>query len=246
MKRTTTLIILWVGFFCGLFAQSHLLVEEIHTVNHSTMFGIGKVYLSDSYLSPLTYSGISMTLLHDRLRRTPHLSGRMLLQQQFQIQVGITENPTASASEYYGDISYYLTGFYPLLQTNLNASVMALYNFRWATLRWQLSTPFVGMFFSPEYGHSYYEIFTLGNNKGTVHPGSFHNQLSLRNFFTVDVPLRKVTLRAGYLGDYYQSHVNELTTKIVIHQFMLGLAFESLNFGGRSAGNREWLRSSYY
>ncbi len=280
MKRTTTLIILWVGFFCGLFAQSHLLVEEIHTVNHSTMFGIGKVYLSDSYLSPLTYSGIGMTLLHDRLRRTPHLSGRMLLQQQFQIQVGITENPTASASEYYGDISYYLTGFYPLLQTsrfkllggggwdaslggiynvrnsnnpgslkvstNLNASVMALYNFRWATLRWQLSTPFVGMFFSPEYGHSYYEIFTLGNNKGTVHPGSFHNQLSLRNFFTVDVPLRKVTLRAGYLGDYYQSHVNELTTKIVIHQFMLGLAFESLNFGGRSAGNREWLRSSYY
>ncbi len=280
MKRAATLIILWVGFFCGLLSQDLSQSEKINTVNHSTLFGIGKVYLSDSYLSPLTYSGISMTLMHDRLKRTPHFAGKLLLQQQFQIQVGITENPTASASEYYGDIGYYLTGFYPLLQTsrfkllggggwdaslggiynvrnsnnpgslkvstNLNLSALALCNLRWGTLRWQLSTPFVGMFFSPEYGHSYYEIFTLGNNKGTVHLGSFHNQLSLRNYFTVDIPLQRVTLRVGYLGDYYQTHVNELTTKIVIHQFVLGLAFESLNFGGRGVSTKEWLRSSYY
>lgn len=280
MKQAATLIILWVSFFCGLFSQDRGLSGPVNTVNHSTMFGIGKAYLSDSYLSPLTYSGISMTLLHDRMKRTPHLAGRLLLQQQFQIQVGITENPTASASEYYGDIGYTLTGFYPLLQTsrfkllggggwdaslggiynvrnsnnpgslkvstNLNLSAMAFYSFPWATFRFQLSSPFVGMFFSPEYGHSYYEIFTLGNNKGTVHLGSFHNQLALRNYFTVDVPLQKITFRAGYLGDYYQTDINELTTKIVTHQFMLGLAFESLNFGGRNAGKREWLRSSYY
>lgn len=280
MKQATTSILIWISFFCGLFSQDRSLSGPVNTVNHSTLFGIGKSYLSDSYLSPLTYSGISMTLMHDRLKQTPHFMGKLLLQQQFQIQVGITENPTASASEYYGDISYYLTGLYPLLQTqrfkllggggwdaslggiynvrnsnnpgslkistNLNLSAMALYSFPWATFRWQLSTPFVGMFFSPEYGHSYYEIFTLGNNKGTVHLGSFHNQLALRNYFTVDVPLRKITFRAGYLGDYYRTDVNDLTTKIVIHQFMLGLAFESLNFGGRNAGGSDWLRSSYY
>jgi hypothetical protein len=123
---------------------------------------------------------------------------------------------------------------------------MALYNWRWLTFRWQLSTPFAGMFFSPEYGHSYYEIFTLGNDKGTVHFGSFHNQLSLRNYFTVDVPLRNITLRAGYLGNYYKTDVNELVTKIVSHQFMLGLAFESLNFGGKKARRNPLLKSSYY
>lgn len=280
MKQAITSILIWISFFCGLFSQDRSQSGPVNTVNHATLFGVGKAYLSDSYLSPLTYSGISMTLLHDRLKRTPHFTGKLLLQQQFQIQVGITENPTASASEYYGDISYYLTGFYPMLQTprfkllggggwdaslggiynvrnsnnpgslkvstNLNLSAMALYSFPWATFRWQLSTPFVGMFFSPEYGHSYYEIFTLGNNKGTVHLGSFHNQLALRNYFTMDIPLRKITLRAGYLGDYYRTAVNDLTTSIVIHQFMVGMAFESLNFGGRKAGNSDWLRSSYY
>jgi len=132
------------------------------------------------------------------------------------------------------------------VSTNLNLSAMALYNWRWLTFRWQLSTPFAGMFFSPEYGHSYYEIFTLGNDKGTVHFGSFHNQLSLRNYFTVDVPLRNITLRAGYLGNYYKTDVNELVTKIVSHQFMLGLAFESLNFGGKKARRNSLLKSSYY
>ncbi|HBG58289.1 DUF3316 domain-containing protein [Proteiniphilum sp. UBA1028] len=280
MRRTVALIIVWISFFCGLFSQEHLLLRQENTVNHSTLFGIGKAYLSDSYLSPLTYSGMSMTLMHDRLKRSPYFAGELLLQQQFQIQVGITENPTASASEYYGDIRYYLTSFYPLIQTsrfkllggpgweaslggiynvrnsnnpgslkvstNLNLSAMALCSFRWGTLRWQLSTPFVGLFFSPEYGHSYYEIFTLGNNKGTVHLGSFHNQLALRNYFTVDVPLNRITLRAGYLGDYYQTDVNELSTKIVNHQFLLGLAFESLNFGGRKVRHNEMLKSSYY
>ncbi|MEN6589188.1 MAG: DUF3316 domain-containing protein [Proteiniphilum sp.] len=263
MKRASVLISVWIIFFCILFSQENPPFYE-RTVNQSTLFGIGKIFLSDSYLSPLTYSGISMSLMHDRIKGSPHFDGKLLVQQQFQIQAGITENPTASASEYYGDISYYLNGLYPVWQssrfrllggggweaslggiynvrnsnnpgslkvsTNLNLSAMAVYNWRWITFRWQLSTPFVGMFFSPEYGHSYYEIFTLGNNKGTVHFGSFHNQLSLRNYFTVDVPLRNITLRAGYLGDYYQTDVNELVTKIVSHQFMLGLSFESLNF----------------
>jgi hypothetical protein len=279
MKRAPVLVSVWFSFFCVLFSQENPPFHE-RTVNQSTLFGIGKTFLSDSYLSPLTYSGISMSLMHDRLKGSPLFDGKLLVQQQFQIQIGITKNPTASASEYAGDISYYLNGLYPLWQsshfrllggggweaslggiynvrnsnnpgslkvsTNLNLSAMAVYNWRWITFRWQLSTPFAGMFFSPEYGHSYYEIFTLGNDKGTVHFGSFHNQLSLRNYFTVDVPLRSITLRAGYLGDYYQTDVNELVTKIVSHQFMLGLAFESLNFGGKKARHNPSLKSSYY
>jgi len=271
---------LCMDYFLGvLFSQENSPFHE-RAVNHSTLFGIGKAFLSDSYLSPLTYSGITMSLLHDRMKGSPLLDGKLLVQQQFQIQMGITKNPTASASEYAGDVNYYLTGLYPLwksshfrllggggweaslggiynernsnnpgslkVSTNLNLSAMALYNWRWLTFRWQLSTPFAGMFFSPEYGHSYYEIFTLGNDKGTVHFGSFHNQLSLRNYFTVDVPLRNITLRAGYLGNYYKTDVNELVTKIVSHQFMLGLAFESLNFGGKKARRNPLLKSSYY
>ena len=279
MKRITVLLCVGLCLSSMLFSQ----VSDFATVkthNQSTLFGIGKAFLSDSYLSPLTYSGVSMTLMHDRIKGKPHLGGNMLLQQQFQIQTAITKNPTASASEYYGDINYHINGFYPLWRTtnfrlfggggldaslggiynvrnsnnpgslktavNLHLATMALYNWKAITLRWQLTTPFAGMFFSPEYGHSYYEIFTLGNNKGTVHFGSFHNQLALRNYLTIDVPLHKITLRAGYLGGYYRTDVNQLHTSIVTHQFLIGLAVESINFGGKRARRDASIKSIYY
>jgi len=279
IRKIPIVLFVWFFFFCVLYAQEREPLS-VETVNQSTLFGIGQAFLSDSYLSPLTYSGVSMTLMHDRIKGSPHLKGNLLLQQQFQIETAITKNPTASASEYYGDINYHLNGYYPLLRTtnfrlfggggfdaslggiynvrnsnnpgslktsvNLNLATMALYNWRMITFRWQLSSPFAGMFFSPEYGHSYYEIFTLGNNKGTIHFGSFHNQLALRNYFTVDVPLNRITLRAGYLGDYYRTDVNQLTTKIVSHHFMIGLAAESINFGGRKAKRNPSIRSIYY
>jgi len=218
--------------------------------------------------------------MHDRINGTSYFNDKLLLQQQFFIQVAIAKNPTASASEYYGNLHYQLTGFYPFLttsnfrffggggweaslggiynmrnsnnpgslkvSTNLNLSVMAIYNWKIFTFRWQLATPFAGVFFSPEYGHSYYEIFTLGNNEGTVHFASFHNQQALRNYFSVDVPLRSITLRVAYLGDYYNTHVNELTTRIVSHQFMVGIAVESLNLGGRRARDNPPIPSAYY
>lgn len=279
MKRITILVCVGLHLSCLLFSQESGFAT-VETYNQSTLFGIGKAFLSDSYLSPLTYSGVSMTLMHDRIKGSPHLHGNLLIQQQFQIQTAITKNPTASASEYYGDINYHINGFYPLWRTtnfrlfcgggldaslggiynvrnsnnpgslktavNLHLAAMALYNWKAVTIRWQLTSPFAGLFFSPEYGHSYYEIFTLGNNKGTVHFGSFHNQLALRNYLTIDVPLHKITLRAGYLGDYYKTDVNQLNTSIVTHQFLIGLAAESINFGGKRARRDASIKSIYY
>lgn len=252
----------------------------LKTTNQSILFGIGKSFLTDTYLSPLEYSGTTFSLLHDRIAPTRYFNKKLLLQQQFQLQVAITKNPSASASEYYGNVSYALNGFYPFVQasqlrlfagggwdaqlggiynvrnsnnpgslkvaTNFNLATMAIYNWRKFTVRWQLSSPFLGMYFSPEYGHSYYEIFMLGNGKGTVHLGSFYNQLALKNYFTVDYPVKNITLRAGYLGNFYRTDVNELTTKIVSHQFMLGFVVESLNFGGKKIKENPILKSVYY
>ncbi len=134
------------------------------------------------------------------------------------------------------------------LKTSLNLEVgaMALYNFKMLTLRWQGTTPFAGMFFTPGYGQSYYEIFSLGNGDGTVQFASFNNYLAFQNYFTVDIPIKKLTLRAGYLGNYYRTDVNHLETKIVTHQFMIGFAVESMNFGGKKVRNSRLIDSVYY
>lgn len=252
----------------------------LKSTNQATLLGVGKAFLTDTYLSPLEYSGLTMSLLHERISPTRHFDEKLLLQQQFQIQLAFAKNPSASASEYFGEISYNVNGLYPFFKNekfsflggggldaslggiynvrnsnnpgslktsvNLDLSAMANYNWRGVTFRWQVTTPFLGVFFSPAYGQSYYEIFSLGNGKGTVRFASFQNQLALRNYFTVDIPLNNLTIRTGYLCDFYRTDVSDITTKIVSHQFMVGVAVESLNFSGSKARNSKQIKSSYY
>ena len=251
-----------------------------NSVNQSTLFGIGTMFLTDTYLSPLEYTGISLSLMHERLNSTHLFKDKLLLQQQYFLQVSSTNNPIGNSKTYYGNIDYKINGFYPLLKTqsfrllggagvdlslggiynirnsnnpaqlkastNFNLSALAFYNWKLLTLRWQVSSPLLGVFFSPEYGHSYYEIFVLGNNEGTIHLGSPANQRGLRNYITADYPIGNITLRAGYLGNYYSTNVNNLITSISSHQFMIGLTFESLNFGRKDVRKNEWLKSVYY
>lgn len=279
MKRIPFLVFIWFSLSCLLFSQEST-QQSVIPVNQSTLIGIGKAYLEDSYLSPIKYEGIAISLLHDRIKASRKYGSNILIQNQFRIQTAITKNPTLSSSEYWGNLNYNLNIFYPLIDSgklrlyggggtealfggiynvrntnnpgslktyvNLNLSSMVLYKLRNLSLRWQLSTPFAGMFFSPEYGHSYYEIFTLGNDKGTVHFGSFHNQLALRSYFTVDIPFKNLTIRTGYLWDYYATDVNELITRTNAHQFMLGLAFETLYVGGKRAQDKSIIKSVYY
>lgn len=284
MKKVLVLVCMMITSLNMIFSQEDIPADNIKLVNHSTLIGIGKSYLFDSYLSPLTYDGTAISLINDRIKGSSYFNGNLLLQNQFRLQTGITKNPTSSSSEYFGSLYYNLNGFLPIFKSslsgssfrlyggggpelalggiynvrnsnnpgslktfvNLNVAAMAIYNWSNLTFRWQVSSPFVGMFFSPEYGHSYYEIFTLGNNEGTMHLGSFHNQLSLRNYFTIDIPVNKITIRTGYMWDYYSSDVNMLNTKISSHQFLIGLAFESLNFGYKRIRNSKMVESVYY
>ncbi len=134
------------------------------------------------------------------------------------------------------------------LKTSLNIELaaMAMYSWRNLTFRWQMSMPIVGMFFTPAYGQSYYEIFSLGNDKGTVHLSSFNNYVAFKNYITVDIPINNITVRTGYAGNYYKTDVNNLYTKIDSHQFVLGFVVESLNFGGRKVKNSQLIESVYY
>lgn len=249
------------------------------TVNQGTLFGVGSMILTDTYLSPLQYNGVSLSLLYERLNGTSQLNGKMLLQQQFLLQAASTDNPISNSKTYYGNIDYHLHGFYPVFKTqsfrllggagtelslggiynirnsnnpaqlktsiNLNASLLAFYQWKSLTLRWQVTSPLIGAFFSPGFGQSYYEIFVLGNDSGVVHFATPSNQRGLRNYITADYPFGKATIRVGYLRNYYRTKVNNLVTSISSHQFMIGLAFESLSFGRKDIVDNDWLKSVY-
>ena len=110
---------------------------------------------------------------------------------------------------------------------NVAPSVMASYRFSIKntplTVRYEADAPLLGMMFSPNYGQSYYEIFSEGNydhNVVVTHPV---NALSLRQMLTLDFSLYKTTFRIGYLGDYQQAHVNHLRYHTYSHVLVLGI-----------------------
>lgn len=279
IRRCFVAILLVLCVANAALGQSEQKLAAKKAVNQGTLFGVGSMILTDTYLSPLEYNGLSLSLFYERLNATSLFNNKMLLQQQVLLQGASTDNPISNAKTYYGNIDYHLHGFYPILNANsfrllggagtelsiggvynirnsnnpaqlktsinLNASLMAFYKWKQLTLRWQITTPLMGAFFSPGYGQSYYEIFVLGNDSGTIHFATPSNQRGLRNYITADYPIGKVTLRAGYLRNYYRTKANNLITSISSHQFVIGLAFESLSFGRRDLLNNDWLKSVY-
>lgn len=113
------------------------------------------------------------------------------------------------------------------LGVNVAASGLAEYTFpflarRTATARLQLDAQLMGLQFSPAYGQSYYEIFSLGHSSGIIHFTHPGNCPTLRLSGGVTLPLWGARLTLGYLGDIRQSTLGGLKRHAWRHAFMIG------------------------
>jgi hypothetical protein len=124
----------------------------------------------------------------------------------------------------------------PKIAANVAFSGLADYRFRIAkqdlTLRYQLDVPVAGCMFAQDYGASFYEI-SLGNNEQLFVFASFHNQLIMKNYLTLELPLPSVTLRVTYLHHIYRTDARNLQTHINSNTLMIGLVKEFFSIPGR-------------
>lgn len=93
------------------------------------------------------------------------------------------------------------------------------------TLTYQPVLPVTGVFFSPDYGELYYEIF-LGNHKGLAHAAWWGNYFSLRNRLTADFHFGATSLRIGYAADILSTKVNNITSRIITNEAIIGISGE--------------------
>ncbi len=112
------------------------------------------------------------------------------------------------------------------LAADIGLTALTQYGFRIGrvplALRSQAEAPMLGFMFSPRYGQSYYEIFSLGHSDRNVcltHP---FNAPSLRWTTTLRLRCLGATLSVGYMADIRQSHVNNLKRHAWTHQFVVG------------------------
>ena len=86
-----------------------------------------------------------------------------------------------------------------------------------------VSVPLAGVMFSPNYGQSYYEIFSRGNYDHNIVPTTIGCAPSLTQLLSLDITLGRTALRIGYMGDIRQARVNSLKYHTYTHSLVIGM-----------------------
>ncbi len=112
---------------------------------------------------------------------------------------------------------------------NVDIAPVAIATYRFAVakiplaMNYEISSPLCGLMFSPNYGQSYYEIFSEGNYDHNIVPTTFVSTPSLRHMLTLDFNIGKTVVRLGYQGDFRQAKVNNLKYHSWSNMFIIGI-----------------------
>lgn len=114
------------------------------------------------------------------------------------------------------------------------------------TLRYQPTIPLTGVFFSPDYGELFYEIY-LGNHSGLAHCAWWGNYFRMENLVTADMNLGATSLRVGFRNNILSTSINDITTRTITYSAVIGVTTEWISLNpSRKADNNARIISALY
>ena len=114
------------------------------------------------------------------------------------------------------------------------------------TLRYQPTIPLTGVFFSPDYGELFYEIY-LGNHSGLAHCAWWGNYFRMENLVTADMHLGGTSLRVGFRNNILSTSINDITTRTITYSAVIGVTTEWISLNpSRKADNNARIISALY
>ena len=186
----------------------------------------------DSPWTRQTLWGLHVTTSSNRANNGDYLGGRVDFQHDWLLPLPVSEarltiGPSAAAA--IGGLYNTRNGNNPAqLQAGADIGISACAGkticvfHKDFTVNYQATLPLLGAAFTPQYGQSYYEIFTQANYDHNVVMTTPFNALSLRHMLTVDFTIRRHTFRIGYRGDYRQREANNLKFHDYAHMLVIG------------------------
>ena len=82
--------------------------------------------------------------------------------------------------------------------------------------------PLAGVFFSPAYGESYYEIY-LGNHDGLAHFGWPGNRFGIENYMSLTLDFGRTAMEIGYRFGMQNQEASHLVTREWSHTLSIGV-----------------------
>lgn len=165
--------------------------EKIKSTNNATIIGVGNSNLLDTYLSPLKYTGTSIRLMHERMKKSSWFDNKCTQQQLIDLEVSKTRNPYQNADQLSFLLGYTFGGHYNLIKTEkFRFSTGGLWNISGGVLYNQRNSN------NPASARAYSNI--------QLSAIAFYNWKSVTFRGQIDAPIMGVVFSPHYGQSYYE------------------------------------------
>lgn len=269
-RLTPILIIVSSAFACP--AQESATISPLRPVSTSYTAHFGSSRLSDTYLTPLKYDGITFGLEMQRTQAMKFRPSTISSWLYFSIDADRTHNPSRNSTIWNADVDIEWAMLwrhkFPYsisagIGPGIHGMAGALYSTRngnnpvaaraaatldaagfisWRTrvgrcplaVTYRTSIPLTGVFFSPDYGELYYEIW-VGNRSGLTHAAWPGNYFAMINLLTAELNLGGTSLNIGYRGSILSSKESDIVSQRFTHAVSIGLSGEWITLNPRKS-----------